>query len=240
VDATPAKSPPGRSRGRRAGTRSGDADTRDGILDAAEALFALHGFYGVTVRQIATSAAVDTALVYYYFANKRELFDRVFERRAEVVNRDRMASIDEYERNPGPGGPTIEGVFDAFLLPVLNRAATADPGWRAYFAIVAMVNSTPVWGGETMNRFFDPVIQRMMQALRKLVPDAREEDLYWSYQFLSGALTLSLSVTGRIDRLSGGVCNSNDFAAISARLGRFAAGGLRNVTATGGGEASRP
>jgi hypothetical protein len=52
--------------------------------------------------------------------------------------------------------------------------------------------------------------------------------------------TLSLSVTGRIDRLSGGVCNSNDFAAISARLGRFAAGGLRNVTAIGGGEAARP
>jgi len=229
-----AKPPAGRGRGRRAGTRSGEADTRDGILDSAEALFAVHGFYGVTVRQIATSANVDTALVYYYFANKRELFDRVFERRADVLNRERLASIDQYERDPGPGGATLEGVFNAFLRPVLDRAATADPGWRAYFAIVAMVNNTPVWGGETMTRFFDPVIQRLLQSLRKLMPDAREDDLYWCYHFLSGALTLSLSVTGRIDRLSRGVCDSADFEAISARLGRFAAGGVAHVTGLSG------
>ena len=189
----------------------------------------------MTVRQIATLAAVDTALVYYYFQNKRELFDRVFERRADVLNRERLASIDRYERDPGPGGPTVEGVFNAFLLPVLDRAGTADPGWRAYFAIVAMVNNTPVWGGETMTRFFDPVIQRLMQALRRLLPEAPEADLYWCYHFLSGALTLSLSMTGRIDRLSGGICDSSDFEAISARLGAFAAGGVAQVTGTGDG-----
>jgi AcrR family transcriptional regulator len=221
--------PAARARGRRLGVRAGDADTRVRILDAAEISFALHGFDGVTVRHIAKLADIDVALVYYYFASKRSLFDQVFERRAEVINRDRMASLDAYDRDPGPGGPTVEGVFSAFLRPVLERAAAGDPGWRAYFAIVALVNNTPVWGGETMTRFFDPVIQKLAQSLRKALPDVREDDLYWSYHFLSGALTLSLSVTGRIDRLSGGACNSADFEAINARLARFAAGGLLSV-----------
>jgi AcrR family transcriptional regulator len=220
---------PRRGRGRRAGVRSGDADTGMRILDAAERSFALHGFDGVTVRHIAKEAAVDTALVYYYFASKRDLFDQVFERRAAVVNRDRLASLEAYDLNPGPDGPTVEGVFYAFLAPVLRRAADGDPGWRAYFAILALVNNTPAWGGETMTRFFDPVIQRLAQSLRKVLPQVREDDLYWSYHFLSGALTLSLSMTGRIDRLSGGACESGDFDAINARLARFAAGGLLEV-----------
>jgi AcrR family transcriptional regulator len=218
-----------RGRGRRLGVRAGDLDTRVRILDAAESSFALHGFDGITVRHIAKLADIDVALVYYYFTSKRSLFDQVFERRAELVNRDRMASLEAYDLDPGPNGPTVEGVFDAFLRPVLERAATGDPGWRSYFAIVALVNNTPAWGGETMTRFFDPVIQRLAKSLRRVAPGIREDDLYWSYHFLSGALTLSLSVTGRIDRLSGGVCDSADFGAISARLARFAAGGLLNV-----------
>jgi AcrR family transcriptional regulator len=234
MDSDYASPPPvARRRGRRAGVRQGDADTRLRLLDAAERSFALHGFDGVTVRMIARDAAVDTALVYYYFASKRDLFDQVFERRADVVNGDRFASLEAYDLAPGPDGPTVEGVFDAFLRPVLQRAADGDPGWRSYFAILALVNNTPTWGGETMTRFFDPVIQRLAQSLRRALPQLREDDLYWSYHFLSGALTLSLSMTGRIDRLSGGACDSGDFAAINARLARFAAGGLLKVAARG-------
>ena len=56
-------------------------ETRDLILDAAEDLFSKHGFYGVTIREVAREAGVDTALVHYYFAAKRALFDAVFLRR---------------------------------------------------------------------------------------------------------------------------------------------------------------
>ncbi|OYX80132.1 MAG: TetR family transcriptional regulator, partial [Brevundimonas sp. 32-68-21] len=35
-------------------------ETRDLILDAAEDLFSKHGFYGVTIREVAREAGVDT------------------------------------------------------------------------------------------------------------------------------------------------------------------------------------
>ncbi len=63
---------------------------KDRILDAAEQLFARHGFYGVSVRDITEAAGVDVALVNYHFGSKRELFTAVFQRRAELLNPERL------------------------------------------------------------------------------------------------------------------------------------------------------
>ena len=96
---------------------AGAADTRDLILDAAEDLFSKHGFYGVTIREVAREAGVDTALVHYYFGAKRALFDAVFLRRAEVWNAERVDAINRYAREAGPEGMTFEGLLEAFLRP---------------------------------------------------------------------------------------------------------------------------
>lgn len=203
-------------------------DAKDKILDAAEDLFSQHGFYGVTIREVATQAGVDTALLHYYFGNKQGLFDDVFRRRAEVMNAERLASINEYAQRMGHN-VTVEGAIEAFTKPVFEDDAKSSPGWRNYFALLAQVNNTPVWGGKTMTRYFDPVIQRLIEVVRVALPKASAEDLYWSYHFLSGALTLTLSQTGRIDRLSGGLCRSSDFRAIHARMVPFIAAGFRAV-----------
>src|ERR1700683_2256092 len=76
---------------KKAGTRTG----KDRILDAAERLFARHGFYGVSGRDITEAAEVDVALVSYHFGGKRELFASVFQRRAEQLNPERLATLGE-------------------------------------------------------------------------------------------------------------------------------------------------
>jgi AcrR family transcriptional regulator len=203
-------------------------DMRERILDAAEDHFSRHGFWGVTIREVAQEAKVDTALLHYYFDTKRGLFDAVFARRAEIINKERIDSIDAYEKASG-AAISAEGVIDAFLQPILQRAAQGDQRWRNYFALIAQVNNTPMWGGETMGRTFDRVIHRLIEALRKALPAASEQELYWSYHFLSGALTLTLSQTGRIDRLSEGLCKSDDFDAIRARMAPFIASGFERL-----------
>jgi AcrR family transcriptional regulator len=59
---------------RRIGRRPGNPDTRATILEAAREAFAERGFDGASIRQIATSAAVDPALVHHYFGTKDDLF----------------------------------------------------------------------------------------------------------------------------------------------------------------------
>ncbi len=58
----------------RTGRRKGSPGTRETIVGAARDAFAERGFDGASIRGIATSAGVDPALVYHYFATKEDLF----------------------------------------------------------------------------------------------------------------------------------------------------------------------
>ena len=204
-------------------------DTRESILDAAEDLFSKHGFYGVTIREVAREAGVDTALVHYYFGAKRGLFDSVFLRRAEVWNNERVEAINGYARSAGPGGMTLEGLFEAFLRPPFQWSLKGGPGWKHYAALVAQTNANPTFGGEIMARYYDPAIRRLIELIKVILPDAADVDLYWAYHNLSGALTLTLGETGRLDRLSGGLCRSGDLETAGDYMVRFAAAGFRAV-----------
>jgi AcrR family transcriptional regulator len=218
--------PGGALRGRR--PKGQGPDLRQSILDAAEALFSRHGFYGVTVRQVASEAGVDTALIHYYFGAKRELFDSVFARRAEILNDARLEALRVYAADHA-GAMTPEGIIEAFIDPLIERSLTNDEGWKNYFRLVALVNNTPAWGGETMHRFFDPVVHQLVDTLKAALPDAEMRDLYWGYQFLTGAMMLTLSETGRIDQLSDGLCRSTDLEAVRVRLYAWCAAGLQEV-----------
>ncbi|MFN3233091.1 MAG: TetR/AcrR family transcriptional regulator [Alphaproteobacteria bacterium] len=215
-----------RNTGRSGRSRKGDA-TKVKILDAAEQLFAHKGFDGVTVRQITRLADVDVALVNYHFGSKRDLFDAVLLRRAEVVNRDRLEALADATRAAAPAAPPVESIIDAFLGPLHRRVASADAGWKDYFALIAQVNNSHDWGGEAMTRYFDPVVRQFVAALQQALPDSAPENIYWSYHFLSGALTLSFAETGRIDNLSAGLCESTDHDALYPRMVKYCAAGFR-------------
>jgi AcrR family transcriptional regulator len=202
-------------------------DLREAILEAAEALFSRHGFYGVTVRQVAAEAGVDTALIHYYFGAKRELFDSVFARRADFLNRLRLDAMRDYKATHGK--LEVEGVVTAFIDPLLQLSMTNEEGWKNYFRLVALVSNTPAWGGETMHRFFDPVVHALIDTLAEALPGAEPRDLYWCYQFLTGSMMLTLSETGRIDQLSEGLCRSSDLEAVRSRLYAYCAAGIAEV-----------
>ena len=201
--------------------------TRERILNAAEELFAQRGFDGVTVRQIMRKAEADVALAYYHFKSKRDLFDAVLLRHAEVLNQIRLKALEEVEARHQGDQPSAEEIISAFTSPLLDLLASDHEKWRHYFALIAQINNSPEWGGELMTKFFDPLVKRFLEALRRAEPDWPEAEIYWAYHFLSGALTLTFAETGRIDNLSGGLCKSTDMVSISERMPRFVAAGFR-------------
>jgi AcrR family transcriptional regulator len=70
--------------------------TRDTILDAAEELFSRQGFAATTIKQIGTSAGVNSALLYYYFDDKEALYRATLRRLIE-----RMAGAGASRLRPG-------------------------------------------------------------------------------------------------------------------------------------------
>jgi len=199
--------------------------TQTRILDAAEELFSHNGIYGVSLRDIADHAGVDTALLHYHFANKDGIYEAVLQRRAADVNQARLKAMDDYAR-AARGKPSVEGVVVAYLHPVFERLRRGGTGFNNYAALVALANNSALWGGGAVKEYFDPAVQRLVGLLRMALPKAREEDLYWAYQFLSGALTLSYSRNKRIEGLSHGVCRANDYVAIEPRLISWCTAGI--------------
>jgi AcrR family transcriptional regulator len=198
------------------------------ILDAAEYLFSKHGLHGVTLKDVARRVGVHHTLLNYYFEDKKKLFSAVSGRRAAVTVERRMKALDEYEAVAG-GKPTVEGALHAFLDTDLDLYIQGDEGWMNYGALGALMSNSAEGGAELMNRYFDPVVLRLIELLRKALPGCPDEDLFWGYHFVTGALMLTLGRTGRIDRLSGGLCKSDDFDAIKRRMARFMAAGFLEI-----------
>ncbi len=200
----------------------------DQLLDAAEYLFSKHGLYGVTLKDISTRVGVHTSLPHYYFENKKELFDAVVARRAPQSCDTRLEAMDRYEREAGDN-ITVEGALRAFLDTDLDNYSKGGEGWRNYGVLGAQVSNTPEWGAEVMDRFFDPVVLRLIELLKKALPDCPEETIFWGYHFVTGSLMLTIGRTGRIDVLSKGLCESEDFETIKKHMATFMAAGFKAI-----------
>jgi AcrR family transcriptional regulator len=203
--------------------------TKDKLMDAAEKLFARRGFHGASLRDITAEAGVDLALVNYHFGSKNELLGAVIDRRGGILNEERLQRLTAARLSASPDPPTTEAVVDAFFDPILERLAHAGPGWHNYFSLLAFVNNSPEWGRKLMGKTFDSVVRQFIQAVMDSLPGSAPEDIFWGYNFLTGALTLSLAETGRLDALSDGRCRSDDVAALKARLGPYVSAGLRGL-----------
>ena len=205
------------------------ADKMEQILDAAEYLFSKHGLHGVTLKDVAERVDAHHTLVNYYFTDKTTLFAAVFARRAGVTSALRMAALDKYDAET-KGKPTIEGALRAFLDTDLDLYNRGGEGWRNYGALGAQASNTAE-GAALMDQHFDPVVLRLIGLLKKAMPDCAEEDIFWGYHFVTGALMLTLARTGRIDRLSDGLCRSDDYEAVKERMAQFMAAGFRDLCA---------
>ena len=174
--------------------------TSERILDAAEELFAKHGIYGVTMREIAELANVDTALLHYYFESKRGVFDAVFSRRADILNIERMREMDRYE-SENSGQYELESIIAAYLRPMFSLNRQGGQGWRNFCAFVGNLSTAPELA-EIYAAKFDPVLKRFIAMLREAMPEADEADLYWSYHMFSGSLMVVNMANGAIEHLS--------------------------------------
>lgn len=85
------------------GRESRHSDARERLLDVAEELFALRGFSGVTLRDLASPLGLTHATIYYHFpGGKEELFARVMERNIRRHGEGLASSMEK-------GGPSLRG-----------------------------------------------------------------------------------------------------------------------------------
>jgi len=102
-----------------------DKFARNAILDAAERLFAEHGYDGVTLRHITQLAGTNIASVNYYFGSKESLFEEMIGRLFRPIDARRLQLLQTVLSHVEAGTPQLEPLLDAFARPFFE--SIADP-----------------------------------------------------------------------------------------------------------------
>ncbi len=198
--------------------------TSQKILDSAEALFAESGYDAVSLRHITKHAGVELALPNYYFGTKLGLFRSVVKRRSVILNEERLEALKVL-----PAPAPIEHVIIAFTEPFLNRTISGEVGWKNYARLIAQTANSPRWSKEVMSSEFDSVALEFIGRAKVCFPSAKDEDIFWGFHFLLGAMTITFAQTGRIDILSESLCKASDVVSIHQRMVPFLSAGFTAI-----------
>lgn len=112
--------------------KSKGARTAERILDAAESLFAVHGYEGTSLRQIAERAGIREPGVYNHFAGKQALYEAVLSRALSPMalalarHMERATSLREYTDLPAI--ITDQLLAHPQMASLFQRALQGDPG----------------------------------------------------------------------------------------------------------------
>jgi AcrR family transcriptional regulator len=90
------------------------------LLDAAEEVFAEHGYGAASTREMARRARVPFGALHYHWGSKRQLWEAVFKRLADRTHDTLLRSLI-----PGrTAGETLDNLTDAFVELLIARPNT--------------------------------------------------------------------------------------------------------------------
>ncbi|MFF4750675.1 TetR/AcrR family transcriptional regulator [Streptomyces sp. NPDC002514] len=168
-------------------------DTRTQILDAAERLFAEHGYRGTSVRAITKLAGANLAAVGYHFGSKAELMAAVARRVSEPVNAAQCAGLDTLlARTPDP---SVSELVEAFAGPLFDEMPADDEGGARTSRLIVTILSDPAeearsWTGPAEYS----VRERYLAAFARVLPGLSPEELWFRMRGI-----LAVTVVDRLE-----------------------------------------
>jgi AcrR family transcriptional regulator len=200
--------------------------TTERILDAAERLFADHGFEGTSIRQIVDAAKVNLAAIHYHFRSKEALLEAVLTRRISIVNEARLQRLADAEAAAAPHSPSAEEILRAFVVPTVEFAQRNASG-ATFVRLMSRMFTEP--GFSLINflgRKFGQTIARFSDALVRALPELPKEVVLWRVFFVMGAMHHLLCSPDKVNLFSEGLRASTTDVDMTEHLVEFCVAGL--------------
>lgn len=202
-----------------------EAATKAAVFNAAERLFALHGFQNVSVRDITAAAGVNLASVNYHFGSKDALLFEIFRRRTAELNRERARMLHEAAARKG-GKPAVRDILEAYFAPPL-RWASPDNDRRISVQFIIRARSEGTADMREVLKNDVSHLARFADALLAARPDLAKVDVYWRLHFVLGMVHNNrFAEFDRLHHLSGGITREADVDGLLRRMLDFAEAGF--------------
>ncbi len=211
------------------------AETRERILDAAEALFGEVGFDGVSLRDITGRAGANVAAVNYHFGSKEKLVDAVVVRHAVPINDRRLRLLLEAEERHGGVAVPVREILEAFLRPVIEEIMK-DPVSQVVFCkfMGRIMSERGYQLPESVKPLFQMMAGRFSKALQKARPELSEQTALWRIHFSFGVMSSTLMHGDKLEQISGGRSGAPGMEELLEHIIEFCAAGLAAPEPTGG------
>ena len=198
-------------------------------MDAAERLFATHGFEATSLRAITGEADVNLGAVNYHFATKDDLIVAVLTRRMRPINNERLALLDRLEAEAGKKPLEVEQILGALFRPVLELlTGSTCAGGRSFLRLLGQVLAEP---GDYLvpliKEEFAEKMDRFTAALSRALPGLSKQEIYWKLHFATGAFVHTVARSQILELMSHGKCRLSDIDATLAHIVTFCAAGFR-------------
>lgn len=192
------------------------------LLDAAERLFAEHGFEAVTVRDVTGMVGANVAALNYHFGSRETLISLVVTHQMGPVIKERLARLEALEKSKAA---PLEEILDAMLRPLAGNVRKSDLPEQPRCQLLGRIFAGQgVVFPQEVEQDIENARQRFTRLLAKALPSVSSEDLAWRVQFISGGIIHLLM--GR-DAPMGEDGVSQPIETTLGRFIRFAAAGLR-------------
>lgn len=202
--------------------------TEIAILDAAEYLFAEHGFDATSVRAIGTHAGVNPALLHYYFETKEELLRKVIERRSSSINAIRRERLLMLFANSSPALPTLEEILEVIIRPTVELGRDETRGGGSYTRILDSLSAAAdPRSYKLISDNFDPIARYSIECIMRVVPELTRAEAVDCYMAVIKLSFLLMSPTGRALALADGADYAQDAERAIAFATKFTAAGIR-------------
>jgi AcrR family transcriptional regulator len=203
-------------------------ETKDKILDAAEGLFADHGFAATSLRQITAEANVNLAAVNYHFKSKEALLSAVIERTLAPINRRRMELLDELEASSRGGPPDLEAAVRAFVRPAFEaRMANPEGTWHFPRLMARLLAEPDDWAAPVMMPALHEITNRFMPIFQQAMGVENRTTVLWGAQFTIGCMTRCLVAPAFIHAITGEIRPAESMEQILDRVVCFIVGGMQ-------------
>lgn len=206
-------------------TPEAEAATKQLVFNAAERLFALHGFQNVSVRDITAEAGVNLASVNYHFGSKDALLFEIFRRRTTELNRERAKMLHEANDRNG-GSPPVREILTALFTPPLRWL---DPSNDRRISLQFLIRARSEGTAEIREVLSSDVshLKRFADALIAARSDLPAEEAYWRLHFVLGMLHQNRFMElDRLHILSDGATREGEVDALLTRMLDFAEAGF--------------
>ncbi|MGF1723286.1 TetR/AcrR family transcriptional regulator [Photobacterium nomapromontoriensis] len=180
-------------------------ETKARILDAAELLFAEHGFKDTSLRTITSKAGVNLASVNYHYGDKKTLVRAVLSRYLEAFM---PALQSELEVLLTRDDFSMEDVFLCIKAPLLALNEYRPHGAKNFMSLIGR-GYTDVQGHLRWFIFtrYDAVLTLFTTAVCRANPSLDPETLFWRLHFTLGTSVFTMASSTALCEIA-----ENDFS----------------------------